>query len=178
MFGLAVGESACVYKIWNISSLFIGLLSKVIMMIRTWAAWNKNRTLTYALPIFFIFISGGSIAIVGIFLRTLQSQHSVLKTIDLQLYYLLHILYYSFQPVPVLLPRMLGATWRAVIPLFLSLGFSFSSMTQVCLWSIAQCKPEWAETLFTSYVDIDGYSSLGSLWACFKRWFECIISQR
>ena len=144
----------------KISSLFIGLLSKVIMTIRTWVAWNKNRTLTYALPMFFIFVLGGSIAIVGIFLRTLRGQHSGFKIFDHQWCYSPHILFYSFQPIPALSPLMSGATWREVIPMYLSLGFSFSSMTQVWLWSMAQRNPEFAERLFTSDVDIDGHPAL------------------
>ena len=35
------------------------------MTIRTWVAWNKNRTLTYALPTFFIFVWVGGFATVG-----------------------------------------------------------------------------------------------------------------
>ena len=59
-------------------SLFIGLLSKVIMTIQTWVAWSQNRTLTYALPIFFIFFWVGGFATVGIFVRGLRCQYSVL----------------------------------------------------------------------------------------------------
>lgn len=75
-----VSGKVSVYKTWEMmSSLFIGLLSKVIMTMRTWAVWNRNRTLTYVLPIFFIFVWGGSMVTVGIFLRTVRCQHSFFK---------------------------------------------------------------------------------------------------
>ena len=39
--------------------------------------WQKNRFLTYALPIFYIFVWGGAFATVGIFLRSLRCQYSI-----------------------------------------------------------------------------------------------------
>ena len=85
------------------SSLFIGILSKVIMTIQTWVAWNQNRTLTYALPILFIFFWVGSFATVGIFVRGLPCQYSVL--IFLISGYLLYFLYYFLvEPMPAGIP--------------------------------------------------------------------------
>ncbi|KIM39327.1 hypothetical protein M413DRAFT_29491 [Hebeloma cylindrosporum] len=52
VFGLGVGE--------------------IIMTTRTWTVWNKNRFLTYALPIFYIFIWAGSFILMGNVLQTLE----------------------------------------------------------------------------------------------------------
>ena len=48
--------------------------SKAIMTIRTWAAWEKNLFLSYALPIFFIFVWVGGFATIGIFSQSLRCQ--------------------------------------------------------------------------------------------------------
>ncbi|KIM46582.1 hypothetical protein M413DRAFT_24280 [Hebeloma cylindrosporum] len=45
---------------------------EMLMTLRTWAAWNKDRTLTYILPIFYTVIWVGSLVAVGIFVRSLQ----------------------------------------------------------------------------------------------------------
>ena len=90
-----VSGKVSVHKTWEMSSVFIGLLSKVIMTMRTWAVWYKNRTLTYVLPIFFIFVWGGSMATVGIFLRTVRCQHSFFFfKFDPWLHYLSHYFFH------------------------------------------------------------------------------------
>ena len=50
--------------------------SIVIMTTRTWAVWNKNRFLTYALPIFYFVIWVGGFVVNAIFIQSLKCQHS------------------------------------------------------------------------------------------------------
>ncbi|KIM39322.1 hypothetical protein M413DRAFT_447260 [Hebeloma cylindrosporum] len=45
---------------------------EVIMTTRTWAVWNRNRFLTYVLPIFYIVIWAGGFAINGVFVQSLK----------------------------------------------------------------------------------------------------------
>ncbi|PFH49147.1 hypothetical protein AMATHDRAFT_63636 [Amanita thiersii Skay4041] len=46
-------------------------LAEVILTIRIWIVWNKDRRLTYGLPIFFVIIWGAGFAVMGIFLNSL-----------------------------------------------------------------------------------------------------------
>ena len=69
------------------------------MTIRTWTAWNKNRTLTYVLPIFFIFVWVAGFAIVGIYLQSVRCQYSEL-IFHLWLLSASLILFFSVDPSP------------------------------------------------------------------------------
>jgi hypothetical protein len=70
------------------------------MTIRTWAAWNKNRTLTYALPIFYIFVWVSGFTTVGIFLQSLRCQCSVLKFRSLGTYRTSYSILFSWSQSP------------------------------------------------------------------------------
>ena len=52
---------------------------KVIMTIRTWVIWKKNRPLTYAIPLFFISVWVSIFAIISVYLRTARCQHWVFQ---------------------------------------------------------------------------------------------------
>jgi len=103
------------------------------MTIRTWVAWNKNRTLTFALPILYISVWACIFAIVCIFLRIVRCQQHwvfLISFFDNQLLTSASLCY-SFQPILVPSTRILGATCCKVIQRYSSVGFSSSSIIQV-----------------------------------------------
>ena len=61
------------------------------MIIRTWVAWEKNRFLTYALPIFYTFVWVCGFVTIGIFVRSLRCQCSLF---DLWLFLVFLILFF------------------------------------------------------------------------------------
>ena len=46
------------------------------MTTRTWVVWDKKRSLTYALPIFYVVIWAGGFVLMGIFVQTLKCRYS------------------------------------------------------------------------------------------------------
>jgi len=75
VLGLGVGESECPWNFADICPLHTSF-SKVIMTTRTWAVWNKNRFLTYALPIFYVVIWAGGFVLTGLFIEGLECQYT------------------------------------------------------------------------------------------------------
>jgi len=74
-FGLAAGESECSMKHEGPQLVHTHSFYQVIMTIRTWVAWHRNRSLAYALPALYISVWTGILAIVCIYLRTARCQH-------------------------------------------------------------------------------------------------------
>ncbi|KJA25093.1 hypothetical protein HYPSUDRAFT_38053 [Hypholoma sublateritium FD-334 SS-4] len=65
-------ECSLVFKT-NVALFVFGLgAGEVIMTIRTWAVWQKNRTMMYILPIFYVVIWTGAFVAMGIFLTRLE----------------------------------------------------------------------------------------------------------
>ena len=59
-------------RMLQIFILFHTSFSKVIMTTRTWAVWDKNRFLTYALPMFYVILWAGGFVIMAFFLQDLR----------------------------------------------------------------------------------------------------------
>ena len=76
-FGLGVGEGECSMKREGPQLDHTHSFYQVIMTIRTWAAWHRNRSLTYTLPALYISVWTSILAIVCIYLRTARCQHWV-----------------------------------------------------------------------------------------------------
>lgn len=49
-------------------------VSQVIMTIRTWAVWQKNRFLMFALPIFYVVVWAAGFATTALFLQSLECE--------------------------------------------------------------------------------------------------------
>ena len=76
VLGLGVGESKCPWNFVDACPPHT-FFFKVIMTTRTWAVWDKNRFLTYALPIFYVVIWAGGFVLTGFFIEGLKCQYSI-----------------------------------------------------------------------------------------------------
>ena len=150
------------------------------MTIRTWVAWNKNRSLKYALPILYISVWTSIFAIVCIFLRTEPCQHWVflISFFDHQLLTsAFFVLFFSVDPTPLNpYPRchllrsdpMMFVGW--VLFLFYDTGADWHHTKRNVL----------KECVYSSDADINGHSGLENLWARFNidstsQFLKCII---
>ena len=135
------------------------------MTIRTWVAWNKNRTLTYALPLFSIFCWVGGFAAVGIHLQSLRCQSSVLIFWSLVTYRIFYAILRSRSQSPHLLCWVLLDAKRSHCICLLG---SPSPLWHRCGCDLSQdaVRNVLKFKLCISDVDIDDHSSLESLWAC------------
>ena len=74
ILGLAASESR-----FDFQSLFRVVFNHyltVILTIRTWAVWNRNKHLTIILPILFVLVWGSCFVFLGKFLVSMRCEHS------------------------------------------------------------------------------------------------------
>ena len=144
-------------------------LHQVIMTIRTWAAWNKNRSLTCALPTLYISVWIGIFAAVCIFLRTVRCQHWVFQvSIFLTTGYLLpHPVCHSFSVGPSPFTPYSGCHLTRGHPIIFVCWVLFLFYDTGAHWNNEK-RNALKEHGYSSDVDINRHSSLGSLWAHFN----------
>ena len=67
------------------SSVILPLSPLVILTLRTWAVWSRDRRLSIGLPIFFVICYLPMAVIVVMFLRSLESELQVYAMVDSEL---------------------------------------------------------------------------------------------
>ena len=71
MTGLGLAASESNRLLFLISSCIDWRLT-VILTLRTWAVWNRDRRLSIILPIFFTLVEGSGFVIIGIYLNSIK----------------------------------------------------------------------------------------------------------
>lgn len=70
--GLAISECKCAFTLARVNLI---LQITVILTLRAWAVWGKDRRLSYALPVFFVLCWTPNFAFLGIFLNSLTCEY-------------------------------------------------------------------------------------------------------
>ena len=129
------------------------------MTTRTWAVWNRNRFLAYALPIFYFAIWAGALVLNAIFVQSLKCQHSIFYLPNVSPAFL--ILFISVNPNP--LTPYVGCYPTQVDPIiFISwILLLFYDTGAIVIYHATWSS--FAEGSCVSDVHIDGHSSVKSL---------------
>lgn len=71
--GIAVSECKCSFPLGHIQADPMGTYL-VILTLRTWAVWRRDRRLSYALPVFYVLCWAPNFAVMGLFLRSINCE--------------------------------------------------------------------------------------------------------
>jgi hypothetical protein len=71
----SLAESQCLSVIICVSVVLIRYLPPVMLTVRTWAVWNRDRRLSIGLPIFFVLCWAPMIKIIDMFLKSTTRRH-------------------------------------------------------------------------------------------------------